>query len=177
MPSTYKLIASVTVGSGGAASIDFTSIPSNYTDLCVKLSARADSGTISQELRLRFNSDSGANYNWTRIYGTGAATVSQKGSTIGAPYTSFILAGGVNGSTSTSTTQGNSEIYVPNYTGSAFKSTSSDSVTENNATEAYTFLTAGIWTSTSAITSIGLFLPSGNFVQYSTATLYGIKNS
>ena len=40
MATTFTKIASVTVGSGGASSIDFTSIPSTYTDLCVKLSTR-----------------------------------------------------------------------------------------------------------------------------------------
>ena len=37
MANTYVAIATVTVGSGGAASIDFTSIPATYTDLVVKL--------------------------------------------------------------------------------------------------------------------------------------------
>ena len=41
MATTYTLISSVTVGSGGAASIEFTSIPSTYTDLVLKLSARS----------------------------------------------------------------------------------------------------------------------------------------
>ena len=39
--ATYTLISSVTVGAGGASSIDFTSIPSTYTDLLVKISARS----------------------------------------------------------------------------------------------------------------------------------------
>jgi hypothetical protein len=33
MATTYEIIASVTVGSGGAANIEFTSIPATYTDL------------------------------------------------------------------------------------------------------------------------------------------------
>ena len=40
MAVTFTQIASVTVGSGGAASIDFTSIPSTYTDLCIKTSIK-----------------------------------------------------------------------------------------------------------------------------------------
>ena len=36
MATTYTLISSVTVGSGGAANIEFTSIPSTYTDLLLK---------------------------------------------------------------------------------------------------------------------------------------------
>jgi hypothetical protein len=36
MATTYEIIASVTVGSGGAANIEFTSIPATYTDLVLK---------------------------------------------------------------------------------------------------------------------------------------------
>jgi hypothetical protein len=42
MATTYEIIASVTVGSGGAANIEFTSIPATYTDLVVLFSARTD---------------------------------------------------------------------------------------------------------------------------------------
>ena len=42
MADTYTLISSVTVGAGGASSIDFTSIPATYTDLLVKFSLRTD---------------------------------------------------------------------------------------------------------------------------------------
>ena len=41
MAVTHNLISTITVGSGGAASIDFTSIPQTYTDLLVKISLRA----------------------------------------------------------------------------------------------------------------------------------------
>ena len=54
---------------------------------------------------------------------------------------------------------------------------SADGVMENNATEAYQNLVAGLWSNTSAITSLTLAKSTGNFVQYSSASLYGIKNS
>ena len=44
MANTYELIASSTVGAGGASSIDFNSIPNTYTDLLVKLSGRSSTG-------------------------------------------------------------------------------------------------------------------------------------
>ena len=40
--NTFTLIASSTVGAGGASSIDFTSIPSTFTDLCLEASLRSD---------------------------------------------------------------------------------------------------------------------------------------
>jgi hypothetical protein len=73
--ATYTLINSVTVGSGGAASMEFTSIPSTYTDLVVKISGRSDN-TGSFANYLRFNSDSGNNYTWINLYGFEAVAYS-----------------------------------------------------------------------------------------------------
>jgi hypothetical protein len=69
------------------------------------------------------------------------------------------------------------EMCIPNYTGSSYKSFSTDSVQENNATLSRLVLVAGLWSDTAAVTSITLTAAAGLFVQYSSATLYGIKNS
>lgn len=175
MPNTFTKIASVTVGAGGAASMDFTSIPATYTDLCVKLSAR-QSGT-SGTMNIQVNGDSGSNYSYRTLFGNGSSTGSQN-----ASGTTFINpgsnAGNVNWNTTTSNTFNNFEIYIPNYTGSNNKSVSIDSVVENNATVGYSLLEVGLWSSSASITRV-TFIPAGieTFVQYSTATLYGIKNS
>jgi len=52
-----------------------------------------------------------------------------------------------------------------------------DSVDETNATAAPMYMVAGVWNQTSAITSIKFTPNTGNFAQYSSATLYGISNS
>jgi hypothetical protein len=78
-------------------------------------------------------------------------------------------------SSATASTFASADIYIPNYTSSDYKSISIDTVTEKNATDAYMRLTAGLWSNTAAITSIGLNCSaSGNFVQYSTFYLYGV---
>ena len=82
-----------------------------------------------------------------------------------------------NGSTATSNTFSNAEYYIPNYAGGTNKSTSGDAVAEQNATTAQVILTAGLWSNTAAITSVGLTPTSGTFLQYSTAYLYGVKNA
>lgn len=167
MPDTFIKIASVTVGSGGASSIDFTSIPSTYTDLCIKVSARDTNSAQNTTLALGINGSGSASFRV--LYGTGSTAASFSGS-------GYLWSGYIDAATSTASTFGNAEIYIPNYAGSNQKSISSDSVTETNATGAYMALGATLWTSTSAITSIGLY-PVTLFAQYSTATLYGIKNS
>jgi hypothetical protein len=89
-----------------------------------------------------------------------------------------MIVGDINGNTSTSNTFGNGSIYIPNYAGSNNKSVSTDVVVENNATESSQYLLAGLWSDTSAITTIRLYSRnSHNFLQYSTAYLYGISNA
>lgn len=172
MPTTYKAIATVTVGSGGAANIEFTSIPSTYTDLSLVLSGRQSVGAGSN-VKMTFNNSS-ANYSNRTIGANGSSVFSENNTQLG---TVSIRIGFITSTDYTSNTFSNIYTYIPNYASSVYKSVSSDAVNENNATTAYYGLFAGLWSDTSAITSIKLTPENGNFVQYSTATLYGIKNS
>ena len=171
MPNTFQLISAVTVGSGGASSIEFTSIASTYTDLCVKVSGR--NSVNSTGVAINFNSNT-SGYSYRRVWGDGSSANSGSGS-------SLTLMEGILGlpqNNYTASTFGNFEIYIPNYAGSANKSVSVDAVTENNATTSYTELYAGLWANSAAITAIKLTpADSGNFLQYSTAYLYGVKNA
>lgn len=172
MADTFVKIASVTVGAGGASSIDFTSIPSTYTDLCVKLSLRTNkSSGSSDSVFLRMNGDTGStSYKYRYLYGSGSSTASGANGGSGDQW-SYL--GDANITSSTSNTFSSADVYIPNYAGSNQKSVSNDIVMENNSTTAYATLAANLWTSTSAITSLS-FITTSQFVQYSTATLYGI---
>lgn len=169
MANTFELISSVTVGSGGAASIDFTSIPSTYTDLCLKLSVRGSDSAIYTGMMINLNGSS-SGFTGKIIEGAGSGTPAS-----GSPTTGI---GDPNGDTSTSNTFGNIEIYIPNYAGSTNKSISVDGVGENNATTAYAFLVATLWSNTAAINQVTI-LPSATklWKEYSTAYLYGVKNA
>jgi hypothetical protein len=168
MANTFIQIGStVTVGAGGAANISFTGIPSTYTDLCLKSSVRCsdnvDYGQIS------FNTST-ANFSSRRIEGDSASAISASRSD------SYIIAT-YNPSSTTSSTFNNMEFYIPNYAGSANKSFQLDGVFENNATGARMTMNAFQWAQTAAINAISFAPQSGTFVQYSTATLYGISKS
>ena len=172
MPNTYTLISSVTVGAGGASNIDFTSIPSTYTDLVLKVSIRTTDASVVDTVGITFNNNT-SNYSYIRIRGNGTNVTSASGSAAANVPTGYATA-----DTATASTFGNLEFYIPNYAGSTNKSFSSDGVSENNAIESYTGLWAGLWANTAAITSVKLIPITGaNFKQYSTAYLYGIKNS
>lgn len=173
MANTYVKIADYTVPAGGAASIAFTSIPATYTDLCIKVSARCDSSAIFGQLMLEINSS--GTITDRLIQGDGSAVNS---------YTNSVgeLGPMVTGANATANTFGNAELYFPNYAGSANKSVSVDGVSETNATTIYQVLTAALRADTNPITSITLKVRDGsqvskNFVQYSTAYLYGISKS
>jgi hypothetical protein len=170
MATTYTKIATVSVGSGGAANIEFTSIPSTYTDLVLKISGRNTAN--SSIVDLTFNGST-SGYSYRGVYGIGSGTpASNNGSSVAS-----IALLALEVSTYTASTFSNQEIYIPNYAGSQNKSVSADEVTENNATLSVASLYAGLWANSAAITSIKLDPDSGNFAEYSTATLYGIKNS
>ena len=166
MATTFELIAKTEVGSGGAANIEFTSIPATFTDLKVIWSVRAGADSAAD---ISFNGST-ANRSRKNIYGDGSGVGSQNA-------TNFYLLGSVGRSDYTANTFSNVELYIPNYAGSNNKSFSADSLNENNSYEAYMSLTAGLWSNTNAITSITITPNAGSFVQYSTAYLYGIKNS
>jgi hypothetical protein len=174
MANTYEAIATVTVGSGGAANIEFTSIPATYTDLLLKVSLKSDTANASDNCLLRFNGDTASNYSSKRLYGSGSAAASDAPS--GTSLSANIVSTNVSNSTSTFNS---GEIYIPNYTNNSIaKSISMDGAQERNNTESYLAIHAGLWNNTNAITSILLFPSIGTeWDQYSTATLYGIKNS
>jgi hypothetical protein len=171
MPNTYTLIATNTVGSGGVASVTFSSIPgTGYTDLVIKASVRS---TVAEDgFGLRFNSDTGSNYISRVLVGQGASS-----SSFAATSSYMVAMGRQSESGYTANTFGNNDIYIPNYTSSNQKSVSSDAVNENNATTARAQIAAGLWTGTAAISTILILPGAGNFAQYSTFTLYGISNA
>ena len=175
MANTFTLIASSTVGSGGAANIEFTSIPATYTDLVIKYSLRTAAAGSRDDIKITVNSNTGSNYSARRLYGADLNVASQASS--GTP--SDLNTGAVNGNGATSNTFANIEYYIPNYAGSNNKNISLDFVTENNTADPmFLGLTAILWSSASAITSFKIeSKAANNFLQYSTAYLYGIKNS
>jgi hypothetical protein len=164
-----QAIETVTVGSGGAASITFSSIPNTYTDLFIVASLRT-TGTGSTYSVIQPNNGSAS---FRNLRGDGSSVVSQSDSI--KPYAD------TTNDSHTANTFGSISYYIPNYDSTTnFKSISIDSVMENNATLGRQLIGAALYASNTAITSIVLYGADANlgfnrnFVQYSTATLYGI---
>jgi hypothetical protein len=169
MANTFKKIQTVTVGSGGSATMSFTSIPQTYTDLKIVFSGRsARTASAYDSLVVKFNSTA-TTYAARRLYGEGGSAGSDTVTTQQGAFSS---------NSTTANVFGSIEVYIPNYTSSNQKITSSYSVAENNDSSAYGLqLVASKWDGTGAITQIDLSTgSSSNFMQYTTATLYGVSN-
>lgn len=170
-----QLIETIEVGSGGASSITFSNISQDFTDLVLQISARADSAfgspdDMANDLLFKFNGDTAANYDSRRLQGNGSSAGSssfQDQNELNRAYT--------NGVDATANTFGSTKVYIANYTSSTAKSISIDSVQESNESTSYMNLLAGLWDNTNALNSIEIYtLISGNFVEGTVASLYGV---
>ena len=163
--TSYESIATTTVGSGGQATISFTSIPSTYKHLQIRQMNFTNSAAAS--LRLQFNSDTGNNYSWHYISGDGASASTGAATSLNYGYV------GYSGGTSNSCV---SVIDILDYQNTN-KNTTIRSLFgyEVNGAGGYINLFSSAWYNTSAITRIDLYTASTSFNQYSSFALYGIK--
>jgi hypothetical protein len=159
---TMTLIESKTLGAA-AASIEFTSIPSTFTDLVILISARSNASGV-RDFLISFNGST-ASFTGRNLDGSGSSV----GGGANARYV-----GTINGTPQTADTFGSYLVYIPNYSSAANKSFSVDGVTENNATTAYQTIGAGLWSNTAAITSVAFAPSTDSLVTGTTASLYGV---
>ena len=169
MPNTYTKIASSTIGSGGAASIDFSSIPATYTDLKLVASLRSNrTGNVKDTIDLKINNVT-TTLSQRYLQGNGSAVTTNSLSNYW---------GETDAATATASVFGSWEAYFPNYAGANFKPFSVESTMEDNATLGILVLAAGLWSTATAINQLTLLPVTGTlWVQYSSASLYGIKSS
>jgi len=164
--ASFESIASFTAV-GGETAVTFSSIPSTYKSLEIRLSAQAQTSTLNW----RFNSDTGSNYAWHRIYATGGAS--------GATGTaSTIQIGGLT-IPSAATGGWSSGVYsIIDYAStSKYKTLMSFGGYDANGS-GYLALISGLWMNTNAISSIQLNFSNGDtLVAGSKFSLYGIKGA
>jgi hypothetical protein len=156
----------------GTGTVTFSSLGS-YTHLKILYSGRSTNASTSVSFDMRFNADTGANYDRQKM--SAAATTQTDTESLGQ--TLINEAGVVSGSTAPSGACGAGEITIYNYRGTAFwkritmvfgiqSATSSGGLSSR--------VNVGTWRSTAAITSVSMILQSGNWDTGSTVSLYGI---
>lgn len=164
--SAWTVIAHTELSSGTAADIVFSSISASFTDLCLVVSGRstADEAGNGAIMKIEPNSSS-ANGSIKYLQGNGSTATSSSDTYIWAR---------LNSTSYTASTFANTSVYIHNYASSNDKSISIDTANENNATANRMAITAGLWSSSAAISSLRILPEGGSFAQYTSATLYGI---
>jgi hypothetical protein len=172
----YESIQTVSVGSGGASSVTFTSIPSTYKHLQIRGIARDSRTTyVNSNLIIRFNGDSGSNYSWHNLQGNGTSAAARGAANDSAIRSNVLAAAGApTGSFSGYVTD------ILDYTDTNKYKTlrSLGGVDSNGAVMGeggFIELLSGSWRNTAALTSISLAADTPNLLQYTTFALYGIK--
>jgi hypothetical protein len=175
LSGSYESIATVDVGTNSPTSITFTSIPSTYTHLQIRGIVRdSRASTWIDTLWMYCNADTtGSNYYSHILYGTGSAA----GSDANAGVNSYGMPIGVTGATNVTTSFAPFVIDILDYANTNKNKTVRSLHGIDDNTNGQMRLRSGLWTSTSAISSLtfqggdaGVF-----FQQYSSFALYGIK--
>jgi len=163
---TMELIETKTLGAG-AASITFTSIPQDGTDLLIFTSLRSTANAVSDTGFLRFNGSS-SGYTYRSLFGSGSSALSFTGGADDAAQLQY-----VSGANSTANTFTNAQFVIPNYASTLAKSFSADYSRANNSTDQTTIIMAHLWNNTSPITSFTIST-AAQFVVGSIISLYKI---
>lgn len=163
--NSYESIQTISVGAGGQASASFTSIPATYKHLQIRYINTTS--TVNQNLIVTFNSDTGSNYSWHRLLGDGSSAIADASSTT----TGMTI--GRSGGNSTSFAGGVFDLLDYANT-SKYKTARTLYGTDQNGS-GLIFFGSGLWQNTAAVTTITFTPASGNFAQYSSFALYGIK--
>ena len=175
-PTAYESIATVTVGSGGAANIEFTSIPSTYQHLQIRGIARTNRSDAAYDIvKLNLNSDTGNNYSHHFVYGDGSGTSAGATTSTNTIFNYYVGTG-----FASANIFGTLVIDILDYANTnKYKTTRTlGGVDFNNGSFGFIVLGSGNWRNTNTITSISLAPQAGNsFNQYTQFGLFGIKGA
>jgi hypothetical protein len=169
-PTDYESIQTVTVGSGGSSTISFTSIPSTYSHLQIRNISRSSRSDITDSVLLRLNSDTGNNYAYHFLRGNGTAA-----SASAATSTSSIFAGAAVAQTGGANMFGVGVIDILDYSNTNKNKTIRSLTGEDRNGQGFVYFQSGLWMNTSAVSTLTFLNEFGNFSQYSSFALYGIK--
>lgn len=173
VPDTGSMfpIAMANVGSAGASTITFSSIPSTYKHLQIRGIARTDRATYTSDpLKLTFNSDGGSNYARHFLLGDGSSAT-----TDGVSSQTFIQNYLITTNVATSGVFATFVIDILDYASTSKNKTVRTLMGFDNNGSGYIGLNSGLWmNSSTAISSLTLAGQFGTFQQYTQAALYGI---
>ena len=172
--TAYESIQTVTVGSGGSSTITFSSIPTGYSTLEIRAIGRMSTGGYTNNgIFFQCNGDTGANYSYHGLNGDGSSIGAYGAGSVSSSYIGEMV-----GSTGLISAYGVMVMQVIDYANTNKNKTFKTLIGQNqnsSGTVANITLSSGAWFSTSAINSITLICPTGNWASYTQFALYGVK--
>ena len=162
--NSYESIATVTVGSGGSSTVTFSSIPSTYKHLQIRAMTMASAGATTNGITWINSDTTGTNYYTHNLTGNGSSAAA---GAYNYPYTPFFGGG-------TSAPQGMVMDLLDYADTNKYKTLRILSGYDANGSGNIS-LTSQLWKNTAAITNVQFAVTSGNWAQYSSFALYGIK--
>ena len=171
-PNSYESIATVTVGSGGSASVSFTSIPADYTHLQVRGILRSTRALSQAGVLFRLNSDTGSNYSFHGLLGDGSSVYSN-----GSTNQTYINMGELPAGSASSGIFGAFVVDILDYKDTNKYKTVRLLTGQDRNGAGEINLRSGNWRNTNAITSITIKEDISNMAEYSHFALYGIKGA
>ena len=166
----YDALATITVPSGGVASITFAAIPTGYKHLQLRVLARGTNASSSVDVLIRYNGSTSTYYRGHQLYGEGSSAFSSADSATASGYAAYVP-----GSTNTANVFGAAVIDVLDYTNTNKNKVSRSLTGYDSNTNGLVLLRSSLWQTTSAVNQIEFVCSAGNFAQHSQFTLYGVK--
>lgn len=172
-PAGMQLAAPPVVLGSAAASVTFSSIPTDFNGLLLVGCAQASGAALNVDCTIRINSDSGANYAMTTWDATQAAQ-NPVGSFTNAN-TSLIWGIAVPGSTYNANRAGGFSVLWPNYSNATLNKVSLHDMWMGDGGTSYNVHKRwGFWAGTSAMTTLLITCGGSNFTAGSNFLLYGL---
>lgn len=157
---------------GVDGTFDVSSISGSYKHLKVMLYGRSAVASAADWVRIRFNNDSGSNYDTRMTHQTGQTTLATD-----AAYadTSVKWLAEFPGTSASAGFVGQIEITIVNYADTNFHKTIHWSgAAKQGSTDLRGMTGAGLWRSTSAINRIQISSTNGNLLAGTRLTIYGL---
>jgi hypothetical protein len=165
----FESIATVTVGSGGAASVEFTSISGSYQHLQVRYVTRC-AGSTGNRVNLNINGDTTNSAYWHSLYGTGSSAAAYTIST------AYIQVGSMPVSTDTASVFGVGVIDILDYASASKNRVVRSFAGHDLNGSGLVLINSGARYNTDAVTSLKFTTNTAqDFAQHTTFALYGVK--
>jgi hypothetical protein len=167
-----RVLITEIVTSGSATDVTFSSIPSTYRDIEIRVRGRGTTAATLIGVFMQFNGDTAANYDWEGTQSNNTTTASFNGNA-----TTGVQLGNLAAASATASTADFLVATVADYRGTTFRKAGHSRGTirtTTTASGAFNESFAFWWRSTSAITSVKVYPTAGGFVDGSVVSLYGL---